>query len=87
MIYHKSILDILLKDRTTKRNILWATAGYDSYGKCYSANCEIKISLITGKYKDIIQPRICKNLKIKELGQKIKRRFLHRHGFVMLRII
>ena len=28
LIYHKSILDILLKDRTTKRNILWATAGY-----------------------------------------------------------
>ena len=72
LIYHKSILDILLKDRTTKRNILWATAGYDGYGKCYSANCEIKISLITGKYKNIIQPRICKNLKNKRARTKDK---------------
>lgn len=59
-IYGSVLLDILLKDRTTGKNIIWATNDYLMYGYMYSANMEIKLDLITGKYSKIIQPRITK---------------------------
>lgn len=31
--YSRELLDILLKDRTTNRNIIWATNDYASYGE------------------------------------------------------
>lgn len=58
--YGRSIFNILLKDRTTKRNIIWATNDYTSYGQSYEAHCEININLISGKNRNIIQPRIAK---------------------------
>lgn len=59
-IYGSILLDILLKDRTTGKNIICATNDYLMYGYMYSANMEIKLDLITGKYSKIIQPRITK---------------------------
>lgn len=60
MEYGHSLLDILLKDRTTDRNIIWATNDYSKLGNMYEANQEIKIDLITGSKSKIIQPRITK---------------------------
>lgn len=53
-------LNILLKDRTTRKNIIWATSDYESLGKEYGAQCEIKSSLITGSRCKLIQPRVTK---------------------------
>lgn len=55
-----NILSILLMDRTTNRNIIWATDNYKSIGKEYEENEEIKIELITGKNGDVIKPRTAK---------------------------
>lgn len=54
------LLEILLKDRSTHKNIIWATSDYENLGSDYDAKCEITISQITGNYAKIIQPRITK---------------------------
>ena len=58
--YGKSVLEILLKDKTMKKNIIWATTDYEHLGDLYKANREITAGLITGKNTKIIQPRITK---------------------------
>ena len=57
------ILKILLKDKTTKKNILWATDTYKHKGKNYYPTEQIKPSLIIGYYGNIIKPRIEKSKK------------------------
>lgn len=57
-----NLLDILLTDRTTGKNILWATDSYESMGREFKAASEIKKELITGTYERIIQPRAAKSL-------------------------
>lgn len=58
------LLDILLKDRTTGRNIIWAT---DSYLKTmrksdsFWPTKQIKPELVTGRYGKLIQPRTVKS--------------------------
>jgi hypothetical protein len=56
------LLDILLIDRTTKNNILWATDSYEGYGKKFSSQKRIKPDLVTGVYGRVIQPRAAKSL-------------------------
>lgn len=34
------ILRILLKDKTTRKNILWCTKDYESYGSEYNEQCQ-----------------------------------------------
>lgn len=60
LLLGKPLLEILLKDRTTKRNIIWATSDYEKYGIDYDAKFEITVPQITGVYSKIIQPRITK---------------------------
>lgn len=57
------LLDILLYDHTTKRNIIWATDSYTrKYGKDFAPNKQIKPELVTGKiYGKLIQPRAAKS--------------------------
>ena len=57
-----NLLDILLLDRTTGKNILWATDSYEDLGERLSAKDEIQKQLITGKYDKLIQPRAAKPL-------------------------
>ena len=57
----RSLLEILLKDKTTGKNILWATDNYFKYGEFYASEKEIKIELITSRHGGIIKPRIEKS--------------------------
>lgn len=57
------ILSILLIDRTSNKNIIWATDNYKNKGMGYGENQTIEINLITGKNGNIIKPRIEKNKK------------------------
>lgn len=59
------LLDILLADRTTKKNILWATTDYISYGNEFGEFCEITPELVTGKFSLLIQPRVMKSQNIR----------------------
>jgi hypothetical protein len=56
------LLNLLLKDKTTNRNIIWATTNYESLGKGYEEFSEITPKLITGEQTKIILPRITKSL-------------------------
>ncbi len=56
--YSKEIFDILLMDRTTRHNIVWATDDYSDKGAQYRAQCEITPSLITGIFGKVICPRV-----------------------------
>ena len=58
-----TVLDILLLDRTTKKNILWGTESYEYLGKEYEAKKSIKPELVTGKRGLLIQPRAAKSLE------------------------
>ena len=58
--YSRELLDILLKDRTTNENIIWATSDYTSHGELYAATEQIYANLITGIYSNLIQPRVAK---------------------------
>lgn len=69
-----SILDILLKDRTTGRNIIWATDNYASYNEeGYGFFDEITIDSITGSENGlVICPRIKKSKEEQEARSKNK---------------
>lgn len=56
-----ALLDILLIDRTTKKNIIWATDSYESHGKDFSPEKSIKPELVTEIYGKLIQPRAAKS--------------------------
>lgn len=58
--WSKKVLEILLIDRTTNRNIIWGTDDYENLGKEYNSHFPILFHLITGKNGNIIQPRILK---------------------------
>lgn len=55
------LLDILLLDRTTGKNLIWATDSYARYGKGFAAKNRIKPELVTGAYSKLIQPRAAKS--------------------------
>jgi hypothetical protein len=55
------LLEILLQDKTTSKNILWATDSYEAMGKMFSPQSQITIDLITGVHGSLIQPRSVKS--------------------------
>ena len=61
--YDSSILRLLLKDKTSKRNIVWATRDYEHIGPGYEETSEIFPELITGVHTLLIQPRSAKAKK------------------------
>jgi hypothetical protein len=58
---YPDVMDILLRDHTTQKNILWATNNYNSFGKSYNYKSEIIPGLITGYNGNIIMPRVQKD--------------------------
>lgn len=56
-----STIDMLLKDKSTKRNIVWATSSYEDLGEGYEAESQITKELLFSEgYSNVIQPRILK---------------------------
>lgn len=55
-----SLLEILLQDKTTGKNLIWATDNYVKYGECYLPDKEIFAELITSQNGNIIKPRMAK---------------------------
>ncbi len=44
--YDKELLPILLRDNSSKQNIIWATYNYLSYGYKYASSAEITTPLL-----------------------------------------
>ena len=56
----EEVLTVLLKDRTTGRNLIWATDDYAERGKGFAASDEIQIEQIIDKNNPVIRPRVDK---------------------------
>ncbi len=55
------LLDILLVDRTTGKNLLWGTDSYSGNGKVFGSKSRMQPDLVTGLYGKLIQPRAAKS--------------------------
>lgn len=53
--YGNQLLSILLKDRTTGKNITWASSDYSELGESYEAESEIK--LLSNRLPGFVKPR------------------------------
>lgn len=62
---NKQVLSMLLMDRSTNKNIVWATNDYIHLGIAYSPQNEITFDRITGILAYVITPRVMKE-KIKQ---------------------
>lgn len=58
---NNELLSILLKDKTSNKNIIWATENYENFNPRYSYGEAISIESITGHNGNIIKPRIQKS--------------------------
>ena len=67
---YPEVLDILLRDHTTQKNIFWATDNYQELGTDYQFSSPILPELITGSNGNVIMPRVKKD---KELQQSRSR--------------
>lgn len=51
-VQYPEVLEILLRDHTTQKNIFWATDNYENLGKGYEFASPILPELITGECGD-----------------------------------
>ena len=58
----RATLKVLLQDKTTKQNIIWATDTYSALGSFFEDDSQIYEEAITGVNRDLLQPRIAKAL-------------------------
>ena len=63
---YPKVLEILLIDHTTKKNIIWATNNYKALGETYIYSNEILVDAITGENAQLITPRVKKNKLIQQ---------------------
>lgn len=57
------LLDKILADKTTKRNIMWATDAHSTLGIKYERDEEITADLITGSNSGVIKTRARKAME------------------------
>ncbi|MGN0807524.1 MAG: restriction endonuclease subunit M [Candidatus Coproplasma sp.] len=55
-----TLLNILLKDNSSGKNIVWATDDYTQYDVTYTRDRQITVFSVTGKNGSIIKPRVAK---------------------------
>lgn len=67
-----NLLSILLKDRSSGKNIIWATDNYASRGSNYECHQPITVSAVTGKYGQVICTRTNKSQKEQKFRIKDK---------------
>jgi len=58
---YPDVLNILLRDQTTQKNIIWATNNYKHLGEVYLERNPIKSEHITGLNGNVIMPRVQKD--------------------------
>lgn len=58
---YPGVLQILLTDRTTQKNIIWATNNYSRFGIGFMSNDYINLQYLINHRRQIIKPRILKS--------------------------
>lgn len=56
--FSSQVLEILLKDQTTKKNIIWATDNYSVNGFGFAFNDQIAMESVTGFHRNVVKPRV-----------------------------
>lgn len=67
---YPDVLENLLRDHTTQKNIFWATDNYKELGNSYEFSSQIQIESITGDNGNIIMPRVKKNKELQQSRSK-----------------
>lgn len=65
------VLDLLLQDKSTKKNIIWATDTYEEYGEGFTDKVQMNANALLRR-TDIIRPRIQKSLE--EQAQRTRKK-------------
>ncbi|MDO4649797.1 MAG: restriction endonuclease subunit M [Eubacteriales bacterium] len=68
--FFSEVADVILLDRTTKKNIIWATDQYGEYGEEYSDRYQIRPEHLCGN--EIVRPRILKSLEEQQARTRSK---------------
>ena len=68
----KIALPRLLQDKTTKKNIIWATTSYEEFGLEYKDNKQMMVGSLTGLNPMVLQPRVLKSLEEQQARTKAK---------------
>jgi hypothetical protein len=66
------LLDVLLKDKTTKQNIIFATAVYRADGRPIKETEQITEELLKGYLQHEVQPRVLKNQEQQQVRTRTK---------------
>ena len=69
-MYFQSVLNFLLKDYNTGKNIIWATNDYEKYGFDYKFESEITSVSLSYLDDSILQPRVCRNKETQKARTK-----------------
>jgi hypothetical protein len=67
-----ALLAILLQDKSSDKNIIWATDNYAERGSAYASHEQIKADLITGRHGQVIKPRVGKSKKEQQIRVRKK---------------
>ncbi len=76
----EEVLAVLLKDRSTGRNLIWATDDYAARGKGFGANDEMQVAQIVDRDHPVIRPRVDKNAE-EQRQRSVKRAVQSIYGF------
>lgn len=60
-----NVLDLLLQDKSTKKNIIWATDTYEELGEDFSDKAQMNVRALLQR-ADLIRPRIQKSQEMQE---------------------
>ena len=63
---YPEVLEILLRDHTTQKNIFWATNNYQELGADYHFSAQLLPELITGANGNVIMPRVKKDKDLQQ---------------------
>ena len=63
---YPEVLEGLLRDHTTQKNIFWATDNYQDQGEDYRYTSSILPELITGDKGSVIMPRVQKDKEMQQ---------------------
>lgn len=74
-----NVLDLLLADKSTKKNIIWATDTYEEFGEGFTDKVQMDANALLRR-TDIIRPRIQKSQEVQAQRTRKKQRCSLRRG-------
>lgn len=76
------VLDVLLQDKTTKKNIIWATDTYAEFGEEFTDKVQLDANAILRR-TDLIRPASRSRRRHRRSERGKKQRCSRQHGFAI----